>query len=114
MLSLLVSFVNMVYELAGDFGLAFFLFIVSVNVYHFHWQLPQKIQVSATPSFEEAKSRSLRVKLYSTLPLLILGFFVVGMLIIPGPVLWLKVLAGSICLLILGSILSTIGQLVVS
>ena len=110
MLTQMISLVNLVYELVGNFGLAFFLFIVSTNLYHFHWLIPRKIRDSATPSLAQAKLRSLRVMLYSSIPLLILGFFVVGILIISGPALWIKVWSGLICLLILSSIFSAAWQ----
>jgi hypothetical protein len=111
--SRLTNLIQMVYELAGDFGLVFFLFIIVVDLYTFHWQLPKKI-IATTSDPIKARNRVLHIKFYSTIPLIILGLFAFGILFVVGPPLWLKVLAGLVSVVVVGCVIGVIWQFISS
>jgi hypothetical protein len=101
LLNLLSDLITIIFDIVGNLGLLFFLLINVVNIYSYWWAIPKNVQakIRINPAQSEAFLRTLNIhRTIANVGVLIIPL---GIVLAPGPALWLKVMSGTLILLVL-------------
>ena len=116
MLEPMSRFVELIHELSGDFGIAFFLLIIGINLVNFGWWFPKKWQASPQFTDQAASTRPLRlsprtIQVYFVFAAGLFGWFTLEVLFLPETSSWLNLLSGILLIAVIGYILRTVWSL---
>ena len=94
MLKPVIDYVIIIFERTGDFGLIFFLGILIINLYSAWYAIPKKMQskIQINPTKLRASQQALST--LQTVINIVSSIFLIGIVLAPGPALWLKMFSG--------------------
>ena len=98
--SLLVSLITIIFDLAGDFGLLFFVFINVINIYSIWWLVPKNVQTKIQANLSQSGSLLRTLNIHRTIVNVGALVIPVGIILAPGPALWLKIISSILILVV--------------